>query len=137
VGKTEIESKGPNRPAEANQLKKGPSSADPSPEGGFGPQGEGLWTLRAESLARPASRRLGFSSALEKRAGAHLPDRLGKGYPASAQIGLRRRTQLTLGVVLHPKPAWIPRYKRRPRCIGVCGFSGGNMGRAAGLHYPP
>jgi len=45
--------------------------------------------------------------------GAYLPDRLGIGYPASAQIGLRRQTQLTLRGVLHPKPTWIPRYKRR------------------------
>ncbi len=44
--------------------------------------------------------------------GAYLPDRLGSCFPASAQIGLRRRTQVTLGTVLHPKPTWIPRYKR-------------------------
>lgn len=37
--------------------------------------------------------------------GAYLPDRLGSCFPASAQIGLRRRTQITLRVVLHPKPA--------------------------------
>jgi hypothetical protein len=33
--------------------RDGPSPADPSPEGGFGPQGEGLWTLRARRLLRP------------------------------------------------------------------------------------
>jgi hypothetical protein len=45
--------------------------------------------------------------------GAYLPDRLGSSLPASAQIGLRRRTPLTPGTVLHPKSAAKQRYKRR------------------------
>jgi hypothetical protein len=36
--------------------------------------------------------------------------------PASAQIGLRRRTPLTPGTVLHPKSTAKVRYKRRPEC---------------------
>jgi hypothetical protein len=31
----------------------GPSPADPSPEGGSGPQGEALWTLRAHARYGP------------------------------------------------------------------------------------
>ena len=56
--------------------------------------------------------------------GAYLPDRLGSSLPASAQIGLRRRTPLTPGTVLHPKSAAKQRYKRRviPRRAGLlCG----------------
>ena len=34
--------------------------------------------------------------------GAYLPDRLGSSLPASAQIGLRRRTQLTPRIRLYP-----------------------------------
>ena len=52
--------------------------------------------------------------------GAYLPDRLGSSLPASAQIGLRRRTYLTLGTVLHPKSTAKGRYKR-----GTPAFRGG------------
>ncbi len=45
--------------------------------------------------------------------GAYLPHRLGSSLPASAQIGLRRRTPLTPGSVLHPKSTAKVRYKRR------------------------
>ena len=51
--------------------------------------------------------------------GAYLPDRLGSLLPASAQIGLRRRTPLTPETVLHPKSTAKVRYKRRP-VLGVC-----------------
>jgi hypothetical protein len=41
-------------PAPSGAGRGGPSPAYPSPEGGFGPQGEGLWALGACSQLRPA-----------------------------------------------------------------------------------
>ena len=78
--------------------------------------------------------------------GAYLPDRLGSRLPASAKIGLRRRTQLTPWTVLHPTPSRKSRYKRggaRPSALlrgspdsqsppkHACLKSAWNRGRAA------
>jgi hypothetical protein len=67
--------------------------------------------------------------------GAYLPDRLGSSLPASAQIGLRRRTPLTPRTVVHPKSTAKVRYKR-----GVVLLLRGSWlspQRAADLIYKP
>jgi hypothetical protein len=81
-----------------------------------------------------------FSSDSPRRGrrgrGAYLPDRLGSFLPASAQIGLRRRTPLTPGTVLHLKSTAKARYKRRvSRSRDSAACAHGN-GRIILLHVP-